>query len=69
MFQLTGCFIKTDHDVAAAEAMKQKSAQEFFSISIAITPNKTDVLYFESSTQQKSWCETLKLVMGYSNVR
>lgn len=68
MFQLTGCFLKTDNDLEAAEAIKLKSPKKFFSISIAITPNRTDVLYFESSTQQKRWVDALQHVMGYSNV-
>jgi serine/threonine protein kinase len=42
--------------------------QIYYPIAISVPPNKTTVLFFDSSQQKQLWVQALQKVMGYSNV-
>lgn len=63
MHSLVGTFIKeipTEHS--------QSEGCELFPVKVMLPPNKSRILYFKSIEQQTLWIESLKKIVGYSNL-
>lgn len=67
MHSLTSCFIKTGEADSQAQTCAKTKVQ-YYPIAISIPPNKIDILYFDSTQQQKQWINRLQKVMDYGNV-
>ena len=63
MHSMIGTFIK--------EMQPETSQSEgctLWPCKIVLPPNKSRILYFKAESQQKAWIDTLKHVVGYSNL-